>query len=72
LKTSRRVIHMRRADKEFKAWYEKESGKKVPEAEFEEIKSNLLEFAKILGRWHKQPQRACSNSEVDEHQLVDE
>lgn len=63
---------MNKTDKSFKRWYEKNSGKKISEAEFEEMKQNLLEFAKILIRWNNaRPQRDL-NSELFETQLVDE
>lgn len=45
---------MNEADKDFKAWYEKESGQEISEGEFYEMKHNLLEFYHILDRWYRE------------------
>jgi hypothetical protein len=63
---------MNRSDKWFKKYYEKESGQKISEAEFYDMKQNLVNFAQILIRWNNaRPQRDL-NPELFETQLVDE
>jgi hypothetical protein len=69
---TRRVIPMKRADKKLRTWYEKKSKKKISDVEFEEMKSNLLEFTKVLIRWNREAPQRDLNSEFEETQLVDE
>jgi len=65
------AIRINNADKKFRNWYERGSGKKISELEFEEMKQNTLGFFHILERWNRTSQRDL-NSELYENRLVDE
>ena len=63
---------MNKSDEWFKRYYERKSGQEISEAEFYDMKQNLLNYAQILIRWNNaRPQRDL-NPEVFETQLVDE
>lgn len=63
---------MNKSDTWFKRYYERKSGERMSEAEFYEMKQNLVSFAQILIKWNNaRPQRDL-NPELFETQLVDE
>ena len=57
---------------ELKAWYERESGKKITDEQAEEMADNLLHYIKLLESWKAKASNDTSNSESDKSQLVEE